>query len=114
MNPTTLLHGPYRPPRTQLGDKLFCEVRGWVVVRRISDGPIPWPMGKTTRKPAMILCGDLVKALRNESATAIMHEWNVRHHTVWKWRKALGIDQYTEGTRRAKRQSAIESPRVRV
>ncbi len=36
-----LLHGPYTAPPCRLGDKLFCEVRGWVPVRRMSDGPIP-------------------------------------------------------------------------
>src|SRR5271163_586290 len=25
-----LLHGPYKPPRCRIGQKLFCELRGWV------------------------------------------------------------------------------------
>jgi hypothetical protein len=38
-----LLHGPYRMPRCKLGGRLFCEVRGEVIVRAISDAAIPWP-----------------------------------------------------------------------
>src|SRR5436305_839267 len=40
-DPTRLLFGPYRTPRTRIGKKLFCEKRRWVEVRRMSDGPIP-------------------------------------------------------------------------
>jgi hypothetical protein len=27
-----------------------------------------------------------------------MHFWGVGHHTVWQWRKALGVPQYKPGT----------------
>ena len=39
-----LLHGPYHSPRCRIGGKLFCQVRGWVTVRAMSDGRIVWPM----------------------------------------------------------------------
>lgn len=67
-----LLNGPYRSPRCRLGSILFCELRGEVVFNGMSEGRIAWP---TTRKgrtrPAFILCGDLVKAVQRESATAV-------------------------------------------
>lgn len=39
-----LLHGPYRPPRYQIGGWLICEVRGRVQVKAMSAARIPWPM----------------------------------------------------------------------
>ena len=93
-----LLHGPYRPPRCRLGKKLFCEIRGWVVVKRISDGRIQWPQTLVNNRPTFIICGDLVKAVRRESNLAVGHWWGVTAQTVTLWRKALGVPQYNEGT----------------
>src|SRR5437762_843923 len=96
-----LLHGPYRLPRCRIGRKLFCEIRGWVTVARMSGGRIPWPMcqvGRTGRARAYILTGDLVRAVQCESAQSIRYWWGVGSYTVWHWRKELGIGQYNEGT----------------
>jgi hypothetical protein len=54
-----LLHGPYRMPRCKLGGCLFCQARGWVVVKRISTGPIPWPQTIVKHSRTFILYGDL-------------------------------------------------------
>lgn len=94
-----LLAGPYRTPRCRMGAFLTCRIRGRVSVVGLTDAPICWPIGQRGRTKAIVLCGDLVKALRVESAAAIMHWWGVKHHTVWKWRQALGVRQYTPGTR---------------
>lgn len=87
-----LLQGRYRPPRCRMGSVLFCELRGDVVFNGMSAGRIAWP---TTRKgrarPAFILCGDLVKAVQRESATAICYWWGVTAPTVTKWRKVLRL-----------------------
>jgi hypothetical protein len=32
-----LLHGPYRPPRLQVGDCAFCHLRGTVVITSWTD-----------------------------------------------------------------------------
>ena len=48
-------------------------------------------MPKGGHRPALVLYGDLAKAVRRESAEAILHWWGVKHHTVWQWRKALGV-----------------------
>lgn len=88
---TKLRFGPYRTPRVKIGGKLTCTIRGEVVVTSISDGRIPWPRGfAANRGTAMVLCGDLEKAVRNETAAAVRHWWGVGSDTVWKWRKALG------------------------
>jgi hypothetical protein len=103
-----LLHGPYRMPRCRIGGRLFCEERGWVTVKRISDGKIPWPQTVVRRSRAFILCGGLVKAVRRESAIAVCHWWGVTPQTVSKWRKALGVPQVNEGTARLYRDYAPE------
>jgi hypothetical protein len=92
-----LLFGPYLMPRCQLGKKLFCEIRGWVAVKRLSDGRIPWPQ---TRKGAFILCGDLVQAVRRESNLAVCYWWGVTPQTVSVWRKALDVPRSNRGSKR--------------
>jgi hypothetical protein len=104
-----LLLGPYKPPRCLLGKKLFCEIRGWVPVRRISAGRIQWPQTVVGRSRAFILTGDLVKAVRHESNQAICHWWGVTPQTVTVWRKALDVPEHNEGTRRLFREWFPES-----
>src|SRR5437870_7462848 len=76
-----LLFGPRQPPKTRRGKFLFCERRGTVKVGDYSDGPIPWPLKWGTRN-SLILCGDLVRAVRGEAALAIARHWGVRPTTV--------------------------------
>ena len=83
-----LLLGPYLPPRTRPGRSLVCHLRGKVTVRSISDAPIQWPCTwrhAIDRRPSIILCGDLVRAVRTESAAPIMYHWGVGHSTLAKW-----------------------------
>jgi len=98
-----LLHGPYYPPRVGVGSELFCEIQGYVRCRKWSDGPIVWPRacapGRNGR-PAYVLCGDLIRAVRCEASLAIQHWWGVSESLVSRWRKALGVDQFNEGTLR--------------
>src|SRR3954471_2641361 len=102
-----LLHGPYRSPRVRRGDKLFCEIRGTVTVGGYTDAPIPWPRVRKGGNPCLILCGDLVRAVRAESAQAVAHHWGVSPATVWKWRQALGVPERNEGTLRLDRDNAL-------
>jgi hypothetical protein len=95
-----LLHGPYLPPVCRRGDLLFCEIRGTVKVGGYSTAPIPWPRLLKTGRPALILCGDLVRAVKIESELAVAHHWGVGVTTVWAWRKTLGVGRITEGTER--------------
>jgi hypothetical protein len=94
---TKLLFGPYHPPRTRRGKFLFCEWRGTVKVGDYSDGPIPWPVKWRTR--SLILCGDLVRAVKQESEIAVAYQWGVCVAVVTKWRNALEVEPITEGTR---------------
>ena len=107
-----LLHGPYRTPRFRYGGTLRCELRGELVVTGLTDAPIPWPLGKrpgrSERARSLILTGDLVKAVRRESATAVAYHWRITAQTVSFWRRALGVGPVTEGTHRLRSALAFE------
>src|SRR5437867_12477283 len=96
-----LLNGPYQPPKCKVGSWLNCRRRGHVKVVAISDGLIQWPMtqSETGGPRSLILCGDLVKAVRQESAVAIKHWWGVQHDLVRKWRKNVGVEHENEATK---------------
>jgi hypothetical protein len=99
------LLGSYSPPLVEFGDFVECSIRGEVEVVKLSAGPIQWPVGRyppNGRARFLIVMGDLVEAIRRESAEAIRHWWGVGASTVWTWRLALGVGQYTEGTIRRK------------
>ncbi|MBV9468548.1 MAG: hypothetical protein JOZ57_04835, partial [Abitibacteriaceae bacterium] len=99
-----LLAGPYKSPKVKIGDPMVDEIRGPVEVGTWSKGKIPWPCIRTAGRSAFVLTGDLVKAVQNESSLAIQHWWGVSPSTVHRWRKALGCDQYNEGTLRLHRE----------
>src|SRR5262245_60697576 len=50
-----------------------------------------WPVGRKRQKGpitrSIVLYGDLVKAVRRESAQAVAHWWGVSNFTVSKWRR---------------------------
>jgi hypothetical protein len=57
---------------------------------------------------SLVLYGALADAVRRESAEAVAYWWGVTAQTVTAWRKALGVGQYNEGTRRLK--SEVHAP----
>lgn len=107
-----LIHGPYRPPDVAIGEKveavLYHRLRdeaeaSEAVVTGWSRAKIKWPTGQTgnNSREYVLLCGDLVRAVRIESVSAICHWWGVSRWTVQRWRRALGVDWYTPGTQAA-------------
>jgi hypothetical protein len=96
-----LRFGAYRTPRFRYGSTVTDEVRGDIVIVGITDGRIPWPVGKTLggRARGPVVYRDLVKALARESGVAICHWWDVTGQTVSKCRRALGIGPHTAGSR---------------
>ncbi|MDQ3814572.1 MAG: hypothetical protein M3347_11550 [Armatimonadota bacterium] len=70
---------------------MHCLLRGRVRVDAFSDGPVRWPCFNHGGRPGFILCGDLVRALRQEPSLAVQHGWGVRRQTVARWRKILGV-----------------------
>ncbi len=109
--PSKLL-GTYESPRFHVGAVVSCARRGDMVILGVSEAPIPWPIGRPPGRgrgrTSLVLYRDLVKAVRRESAQAIAYWWGVSTLTVWGWRKALGVGQYTEGTRGLK--SEVHTP----
>jgi hypothetical protein len=101
-----LLFGPYRPPPLKRGDRTYCLYRDCaVVIRALSDGPIPWPRcyyaeGRG-RGHGLVVDEELARAIRHESAAAVGHWWRVGRATVQRWRTALGVGRKdNEGTHR--------------
>jgi hypothetical protein len=95
------LHGIYRTPRFRLGAKVKCRVRGELTIVGITDARIPWPLGKNCRGAnSLVVYGDLARAVRRESVSAIRHWFGAHDVTVWKWRKALGVPERNYGTRK--------------
>lgn len=94
-----LIAGPYLAPACRKGDWLDCEIAGRTEVGGWSEGLIAWPRRKKTGRHSLILCGDLVRAVRAESSEAIQHWWGVGETTVWAWRTALRVGRITDGTR---------------
>ncbi len=92
-----LYGGLYKTPRFRLGQVVVDEVRGEVTIVGITDGKIPWPIGKTKRAKALVIFRGLAKAIRKESVTAIAYWWGVSTQTVTVWRKGLKIQGPTIG-----------------
>lgn len=93
-----LLFGPYATPDIS-GGWLDDEILGRVEVGCLTTTPIPWPRRRKSGRPSLILCGDLIRAVRQESSAAVQHHWGVGPVTVWRWRQALGVGRVTPGTR---------------
>jgi hypothetical protein len=101
---TKLVAGPYRPPkRVEIGD-LLQTPEGNVRVDLLLPTAIgPWPASHRAGhgsggKPIPILHGDLVAAVRTESAQAVAAAWGVSRWTVQRWRRRLGVGRFTAGT----------------
>jgi hypothetical protein len=93
------LLGKYKTPRFRYGAVVACAIRGPVKIVGLTAGRIPWPKGRSgKRAQAIILYGALAQAVCRESAQAVMHWFGVGSDTVWKWRKALGVEETNAGT----------------
>jgi hypothetical protein len=86
---------------------LVDAIRGKVPFGTYTNALIPWPKSKQALPgrggQAMILCGDLLRALQKESIPTICHHWGVGHSAVSKWRRALGMTSTTKRTAGAQR-----------
>ncbi|HWB14725.1 MAG TPA: hypothetical protein VG826_36215 [Pirellulales bacterium] len=99
-----LRFGPYRTPKFKYGARVMDEIRGEVEIVGLHDGPIPWPVGKRGHVRALILYGDLVKAVRHEANIVVQHWFGVKHATVRKWRRALSVAPTNAGTSQLRRE----------
>ena len=98
--PPALIGGPYHPPACEPGSCLVCKRFGRQTVGGLTAAPIPWPYAaRIGGTPPLILCGDLVRAIRTETAAAVAFHWGVNRSVVHDWRQILGIGRFTQGTR---------------
>jgi hypothetical protein len=105
-DPRNLRFGPYTPPACELGDSLTCHVRGRVDVVGQTRARIPWPY---VGAKALIVCGDLARAVRMEATAAVAFHWGVSQPTVSKWRRALGVGRFNVGSTAVRREVASRS-----
>jgi hypothetical protein len=107
-----LLFGPYNAPPLRRGDRAFCLLRACdVVVTSWTDARIPWPrcraLDGTGGGSGLLLDEELARAVRHESAAAVMYWWRVSHGAVERWRRVLGVGRTdNEGSRRLIRAAA--------
>jgi hypothetical protein len=89
-----LLFGSYHPPAMRRGDRTYCLVRdAHVVVTSWSDGRISWPRCRTIGHrggSGLLVEDELARAIKSESALALMYWWGVTNSTVWKWKEGAG------------------------
>lgn len=106
-----LRYGPYASPRNRYGSTVTDAARGDVVVVALSAGRILWPLGrvKGNSNRALILYGDLARAVRSESASAVAFWWGVTAQTVTRWRKALGVVGPTDGEREVRSEHGLRN-----
>ncbi len=104
---TRLLGAPYLPPQVDCGDWIEDALDGLVEVGGWTAAPIPWPRRRKTGRASLILTDELARAVRTEAVEAIVAHWGVGPTKVWMWRKALGVDRGTEGTRQSMRAASL-------
>ncbi len=109
--PSPKLIGTYTPPAVKKGERVSCLFRDCdCTVTSWSDAPISWPrvQPREQRGGCGLWVNDtLVRAIRTESAEALMYWFGVSANVVWRWRKAFGVSgtATTPGTRKAHRQA---------
>lgn len=97
----------YPAPRVTVGGWLDDELLGSVQVGGYHSAPISWPYRRRTGAHSLILCGSLVRAVRQESAKDVAEAFGVSGTVVASWRRALGVDrQNNAGTQRLYRELA--------
>src|SRR6187401_1056263 len=93
-----LQFGPYKQPRYRLGEKVDCERRGELSIIGTSAGRFPWPVGFGPDVNSLVLCGDLVRTVKQEAPAVISYWWGVDTATIWKWRKVLNVPVLNPGS----------------
>ena len=109
-----LLDGPYYPPRTDRGRFLVCQLRGKVKIGGYSDAPLPWP--RIWHRRSLVICGDLLRALKTESVYAVSYHWGLSHAIVSKYRQDFRIARLNPGSHRLWRKviDAARTPEARA
>src|SRR4051794_23946572 len=90
-----LLHGPCPAPDLRRGDRPVCLFRDAdVLITSWTDARIPWPRCRVPGQrggSGLLVDEELARAVRCESATAMMHWFGVSSTAVYNWRQAPGV-----------------------
>jgi transposase len=92
-----LVLGPYGPPPIDEEGFLEDAIEGRVKVGKWSNAPVPWPCKDKPGQKSLVVCGGLIEALHNESASAVAYNFGVSTQTIAKWCKALGVRRNSHG-----------------
>lgn len=97
-----LFFGPYRSFPCAVGQRIWDMRFGeYLTVGHIHQCPIgKWPAA-VQRRGTLILCGDLIKAVRKETSLAVQHWWDIPERLVSQLRKALFVPRINHGARLA-------------
>jgi hypothetical protein len=75
-----------------------------VVITGWSDARISWPrcrrFGTHGGGSGLLVDEELTRAIGLESSLAIQHWWGVDYSVVTRWRNALGVEPWKEGSAR--------------
>jgi hypothetical protein len=111
MQADDLIAGPYEAPECEVGDILHDEMLGDVEVVGFQRGSLRWPLCKAPITPGPrplnripVLCGDLVRAVCEETNAVVCKYWKVPRSVVLKWRRAItGVQEGLESALALKR-----------
>lgn len=105
-----LLRDDYTAPKCRVGDWIDDELLGRVEVMGWTEAPKSWPRIRRKGPAGPVLTSDLARAVRTESAKAVAYWWGVNVSQVQRWRRELGVDRVTEGTRERLRAARAAMP----
>jgi hypothetical protein len=90
-----LLFGPYKTPPLKRGDRAFCLFRDCeVIITSWTDAPISWPRCRAIDSSGpgsgLLVDEELARAVRHESATAVMHWWGSKSDSRFQLAQGAG------------------------